>query len=216
MSKGKLRTKSHLHLLCVSKFSAALWKGWEDKNDSAGTQCWGTQKLLPRSNQQKVFFLFPPEAGLIEIFHWKPEVIDSFEHFLSAKNRDNTCHKSCYNKELLCSIIVNAAAVFPVVTVCQNVTDIRTFCLCVGVCVYLMPDTISFPSARRKLRRDQTNHCVADFPLISTGSLKAPIKTPRQSHCCAMNINLPSTSLYMQKSLKCMCTALQEAPNLLQ
>lgn len=110
----------------------------------------GHTEIIAEVKSARSFFLFPPEAGLIEMFHWKPEVIDSSEHFLSAKNRDNTCHKSCSNKELLCSIIVNAAAVFPVVTVCQNVTDIRTFCLCVGVCVYLMPDTISFPSASEK------------------------------------------------------------------
>lgn len=149
--------------------------------------CWG--------QISKKFFSFS-SRGRSDRNVWKPEVIGSSEHFLSAKNRDNTCHKSCYNKELLCSIIVNAAAVFPVVTVCQNVTDIRTFCLCVGVCVYLMPDTISFPSARRKLRRDYTNHCVADFPLISnrltesTHQNTATIWLLRYEHKPAFNVSL--------------------------
>lgn len=69
------------------------------------------------------------------MFHWKREVIDSSELFLSAKYRKSTCHKSCYNKELLCSIIVNAVVVFSVFTVCQNLTkEMYLLFVCGSVC----------------------------------------------------------------------------------
>lgn len=36
-----------------------------------------TEIIAEVKSAKSFFFLFPPEAGLIEMFHWKPEVIDS-------------------------------------------------------------------------------------------------------------------------------------------